>query len=84
VISLQLDETLTRRQRLSGASLLVFANKSDVSGCMDGEEILQALELKEIKTHRWNILQCSAMTGQNLEEGLAWVVDDAKARLFLY
>ncbi len=51
---------------------------------MDGEEILQALRLKEIKTHRWNILQCSAMTGQNLEEGLAWVVEDAKARLFLY
>jgi ADP-ribosylation factor-like protein 2 len=51
---------------------------------MTVEEILQALQLKAIRTHRWNILQCSAMTGQNLEEGLAWVVEDAKARLFLY
>jgi len=24
------------------------------------------------------------MTGENLKDGLAWVVDDAKARLFLY
>lgn len=51
---------------------------------MDGDEIVGALQLKDIRTHRWNILQCSAMTGHNLEEGLAWVVDDAKARLFLY
>ena len=51
---------------------------------MTGEEILQALQLKAIKTHRWNILQCSAITGENLEKGLDWVVEDAKARLFLY
>ena len=44
----------------------------------------QALRLDEIRTHKWNILRCSAMTGENLKEGLAWVVEDAKARLFLY
>jgi len=31
--------SLIRTQRLSGASLLVFANKTDVGGCMDEEEI---------------------------------------------
>ena len=44
----------------------------------------QALRLDQIKSHRWNVLRCSAMTGENLKEGLAWVVEDAKARLFLY
>lgn len=44
----------------------------------------QALRLTEIRTHQWHILQCSAMTGRNLKEGLAWVVEDAKKRLFLY
>lgn len=72
------------QQRLSGASLLVFANKTDVDGCMTGEELSEALKLSEIRTHRWNILRCSAMTGANLKEGLSWVVEDAKARLFLY
>ena len=90
-------------QRLSGASLLIFANKTDVQGCMDEAEILeaspsqfititlaktlstnQALQLRLIRTHRWQILPCSAMTGKNLNEGLAWVVEEAKARLFLY
>ncbi|PNP37458.1 hypothetical protein TGAMA5MH_10560 [Trichoderma gamsii] len=42
------------------------------------------LRLHDIRTHQWHVLQCSAMTGKNLEEGLSWVVEDAKKRLFLY
>ncbi|KAK2729196.1 ADP-ribosylation factor family protein [Colletotrichum kahawae] len=75
---------LLQEERLSGASLLVFANKTDVNGCMDEQEILDGLRLEAIRTHRWHILRCSAMTGTNLKEGLAWVVEDAKKRLFLY
>lgn len=45
---------------------------------------LQRLKLDSIKTHKWTILPCSAMTGMNLNEGLEWVVQDAKDRLFLY
>ncbi|KAK4114361.1 ARF/SAR superfamily [Canariomyces notabilis] len=75
---------LLQEERLSGASLLVFANKTDVQGCMTGGEMRKALQLDEIRTHRWHILRCSAITGENLKEGLAWVVEDAKARLFLY
>ncbi|KAF3273590.1 hypothetical protein TWF970_008955 [Orbilia oligospora] len=69
--------------RLMGASLLVFANKSDVKGCMSTDDIKEGLKLDEIVTHKWTILQCSAMTGENLIEGLDWVVTDAKERLFL-
>ncbi|KAG8665566.1 hypothetical protein FPOAC1_010365 [Fusarium poae] len=70
--------------RLAGASLLVFANKTDVEGCMTEAEILSELQLESIRTHRWNIIPCSAMTGRNLKEGLSWVVEEAKKRLFLY
>ncbi|KAH6897164.1 ADP-ribosylation factor family-domain-containing protein [Thelonectria olida] len=75
---------LLQEERLAGASLLVFANKTDVEGCMTEQEILSALQLESIRTHRWHILPCSAITGSNLKEGLAWVVEDAKRRLFLY
>ncbi|THY94594.1 ARF/SAR superfamily [Aureobasidium pullulans] len=77
-------EGLLLQERLMGASLLVFKNKSDVSGCMDSDEIRKALRLDTIHTHRWNIIECSALTGLNLQEGLKWVVQDAKDRLFLY
>ncbi|KAI4224769.1 MAG: hypothetical protein L6R36_004427 [Xanthoria steineri] len=51
---------------------------------MSDEEIRQALALDSIKTHKWTIIQCSAMTGSNIQEGIEWVVKDAKDRLFLY
>ncbi|CZT23900.1 ADP-ribosylation factor family protein [Ramularia collo-cygni] len=72
------------QERLMGASLLVFKNKSDVTGCMSEDDIRQGLQLDSILTHKWHILPCSAMTGLNLQEGLQWVVQDAKDRLFLY
>ncbi|KAH8164145.1 hypothetical protein CIB48_g4094 [Xylaria polymorpha] len=37
---------LLQEERLSGASLLIFANKTDVQGCMNEAEILQGLQLK--------------------------------------
>ncbi|CAI9630484.1 adp-ribosylation factor [Alternaria burnsii] len=75
---------LLLEERLSGASLLVFKNKSDVPGSMTEDEICEGLRLDAIKTHKWHVMTCSAMTGMNLREGLEWVVQDAKARLFLY
>ncbi|KAK5103831.1 hypothetical protein LTS08_003253 [Lithohypha guttulata] len=75
---------LLREERLSGASLLIFLNKTDVAGCMNEIEVQQKLDLDSIATHKWIILECSAMTGRNLEAGLAWVIQDARDRLFLY
>ena len=87
-----------------GASLLVFANKTDINACMSSQEIRevndsvewfsmkgmelilgpQGLQLDTIKTHTWAIIQCSAITGERLTEGLDWVVQEARERLFLY
>ncbi|OJJ87612.1 uncharacterized protein ASPGLDRAFT_118380 [Aspergillus glaucus CBS 516.65] len=75
---------LLLEERLMGASLLIFLNKTDVGGCMSQDEVRERLCLDAIKTHRLTILPCSAMTGRNLHEGLEWVVQDAKDRLFLY
>ncbi|KAI9705196.1 MAG: ADP-ribosylation factor-like protein 2 [Bogoriella megaspora] len=75
---------LLQEERLMGASLLVFKNKSDVLGAMDAGEVREGLQLDEIKTHRWKIITCSAMTGDGLNDGLNWVLQDAKERLFLY
>ncbi|KAI9668627.1 MAG: hypothetical protein M1831_001066 [Alyxoria varia] len=75
---------LLLEERLMGASLLVLNNKRDVAGSMDEDEIRRALQLDAIRTHKWKVLSCSAITGVNLQEGLVWVVKDAKERLFLY
>jgi ADP-ribosylation factor-like protein 2 len=74
---------LLQEERLAGASLLIFANKQDLSGAMTRDEIAAYLELESIQTHRWHIESCSAKTGENLLEGLNWLVEDVAKRLYL-
>ncbi|KAN0097862.1 ADP-ribosylation factor family domain containing protein [Tylopilus felleus] len=73
---------LLLEDRLSGASLLVFANKQDIQGSMSDDEIRELLDLPGIKSHHWKIRPCSAVTGQNLVAGLDWVVHDVAHRLY--
>ncbi|XP_065320225.1 ADP-ribosylation factor-like protein 2 isoform X2 [Gordionus sp. m RMFG-2023] len=73
---------LLLEERLQGASLLIFANKQDLSSSLPVEEIQQILELDKIKTHHYLILPCSSITGQNLIEGLNWLVQDVHIRIF--
>jgi ADP-ribosylation factor-like protein 2 len=46
--------------------------------------LVQGLQLDNITTHRWVIRTCSAVTGDGLQAGMEWVVEDAKSRLFLF
>ncbi|XP_013389195.1 ADP-ribosylation factor-like protein 2 [Lingula anatina] len=69
-------------ERLAGATLLVFANKQDLPGALPAEEIKEALELDLIKTHHWLIQGCSAVTGENLLQGMDWIIQDISSRIF--
>uniref|UniRef100_D8QMD0 ADP-ribosylation factor-like protein 2 n=1 Tax=Schizophyllum commune (strain H4-8 / FGSC 9210) TaxID=578458 RepID=D8QMD0_SCHCM len=79
---------LLTEDRLSGASLLIFANKQDLPGAMSSAGIsevrpsLLAIDLPSIHSHNWKIQSCSAVTGENLLEGLDWVVNDVAGRLY--
>lgn len=75
----------TRTQKLAGASLLVFANKQDLSGALGAPEIAQTLglESKQFANRHWSIVGCSAVTGDGLANGLDWVVTDIGARIFM-
>jgi ADP-ribosylation factor-like protein 2 len=69
-----------------GASLLILANKRDLPNCMSLADIetvlhpslwlIQALSLSSIHTHPSKIFPCSAITGENVHEGLSWLVHD--------
>jgi len=74
--------SLIEEERLAGATLLIFANKQDLPGALSAEEIKEVLQLDRIKTHHWKIIHCSAYTGENLLEGINWMVNDISARIF--
>ena len=74
---------LLQEERLLGASLLVFANKTDLPNAADWKDIERDLDLETIKiSHHWVIQPCSAVTGKNLLEGIQWIVNDISQRLF--
>ncbi|XP_015785516.1 ADP-ribosylation factor-like protein 5A [Tetranychus urticae] len=65
---------------LKKASILIYANKQDVKGCLTPAEISDQLSLTSIKKHHWQIQACCALTGEGLYQGLEWIANQLKAR----
>lgn len=75
---------LLKEERLSGSSLLVLANKQDIKGALTPDEITKVLKLDALdKTRHWEIVGCSAYTGQGLKEGFDWLVQDIASRIYV-
>ncbi|XP_075475612.1 ADP-ribosylation factor-like protein 2 [Primulina tabacum] len=77
-------DNLLKEERLSGASLLIFANKQDIQGSLSPDEIAKVLNLEAMdKTRHWRIVGCSAYTGEGLFEGFDWLVQDVASRIYV-
>ena len=69
--SFRLDEcrdqllVVLTQEILAGASLLILANKQDISGSLTIEEITEKLNLygEEFKGRHHNVIACSGITG---------------------
>eukprot|EP00162_Nutomonas_longa_P015693 comp22383_c3_seq1/m.54312 comp22383_c3_seq1/g.54312 ORF comp22383_c3_seq1/g.54312 comp22383_c3_seq1/m.54312 type:complete len:186 (-) comp22383_c3_seq1:56-613(-) len=76
--------SLLLQEKLAGASLLVFANKQDLPGAVSHETIREMLELDNIgESRHWEIVGCSAVTGNGLMKGMDWIVNDIASRIYL-
>ncbi|PQM33324.1 ADP-ribosylation factor-like protein 2 [Prunus yedoensis var. nudiflora] len=76
-------DNLLKEERLSGSSLLILANKQDIKGALTPEEIAKVLNLEAMdKTRHWEIVGCSAYTGDGLLEGFDWLVQDIASRIY--
>lgn len=71
-------------ERLAGATLLIFANKQDISGAQSSEDLLKALDLEKMGQRHWRIVSCSGVTGVGVAKGLDWVVKDIAARIYMF
>lgn len=54
--------------------ILVLANKQDLPNCMSLNDVMESLQLSEIKEREWSILPSCSLTGQGLEEAVDWLV----------
>ncbi|TYH29117.1 hypothetical protein ES288_A02G198900v1 [Gossypium darwinii] len=77
-------DNLLKEERLSGASLLILANKQDIKGALTPAEIAKVLNLEAMdKSRHWEIVGCSAYTGEGLLEGFDWLVQDVASRIYM-
>lgn len=61
--------------------LLVLANKQDLKGSMNPQEISDYLELKShLDSQLWCVIGSNALTGQGLVEGLSWITNNTKTK----
>jgi ADP-ribosylation factor-like protein 2 len=75
---------LLKQEKLAGASLLIFANKQDIKGAMTPQEIARVLNLEVMDGSRhWQIIGCSAVTGEGLLAGFDWLVSDIGSRIYM-
>lgn len=76
---------LLSQEKLSGASLLVFANKQDLAGALPASEISKLLGLEDgvaFEKRHWKIEPCSAVNGGGLLAGMDFLVADIASRVF--
>eukprot|EP01042_Synura_sphagnicola_P002997 gene2997-3674_t len=66
---------LLDEDRLSNIPLLIMANKQDILSSASPDEITAELGLSELRDRTWHILGCSAKTGEGLQEGMEWIVE---------
>ena len=77
-------QSVLKEERLQGASLLVFANKQDLGNALGCTEIGQLLDVCSLAEagHKVNLLASSAVSGENLQEGIDWLLKEIGSRLF--
>ena len=68
----ELDKML-QEQEMENAVLLVLANKQDLPNAMTAAEVMEKLELQQLRHRKWFIQSTVAPTGDGLYEGLDWL-----------
>lgn len=75
---------LCQQEKLLGATLLIFANKCDLTNALSDVDIGRILGIEELAGQRHvAIFKCSAMTGEGIAEGIEWLVQDIAQRIYL-
>jgi signal recognition particle receptor subunit beta len=57
---------------------LIYANKQDLNLSLSAEEVMESLNLNNIKDRKWTIVACSATTKSGITDGLEWLSQNIK------
>jgi ADP-ribosylation factor-like protein 3 len=74
---IELDQLL-EEEKLAGVPLLVYANKQDLVSAVPAAGIADSMNLTALRDRRWHVQQCSAKTGNGLQEGMDWLMQNVQ------
>jgi ADP-ribosylation factor-like protein 6 len=60
--------------------ILFFANKMDLPGALEPSEVSLQLGLPALTGRPWQVAASNALTGEGIEEGMAWLVSALNRR----
>eukprot|EP01083_Nonionella_stella_P076460 208359_1 len=72
--------SLIEDEKLAGIPVLVLANKQDLINAMSAKELAETLMLHTIRDRQWQIQASSAKTGEGLQDGLTWLIQNVNKR----
>ena len=67
---------LLSEDQLKDIPTLIYANKQDIVRSKSAYQVGEALCLNSIKTHKWFLQGCSALSGDGVYEGLDWLSNE--------
>lgn len=73
-----LHQLLNEEPSLQHSVLLVLANKQDMESAATPAELIDYLELGNLKNRTWTLIGCSATTGESLREAMNWIAENVK------
>ncbi len=65
--------SFNQEEELKSSPVMVLANKQDLEGKMNPEEISDILKLSGIADRDWAIFKTSAKTGEGLPDAMTWL-----------
>lgn len=75
----ELNEMLSHHALRSHAPLLVLANKMDLPKSLNHQALAEAMDLASIPiNHAWKVMHCCGITGEGVNEGWEWLVEQLK------
>ncbi|XP_044290307.1 ADP-ribosylation factor-like protein 14 [Varanus komodoensis] len=75
-------EVILKNDKTKNVPLVVLANKQDIPGALDAEEITKRLNIKKhCHDRNWYVQPCCAITGDGLLEAMKKVTSFAKAHM---
>ena len=69
---------LVNDREMKDACVLIYANKQDLKDAMTAKEIPELLGLDRLGERSWSVQPSCAVTGDGLEPGLDWILEETK------